>query len=39
LKFTQRGSVTINVEILEEQMRQFVQVSVEDTGCGIAEHD
>jgi signal transduction histidine kinase len=37
LKFTQRGSVVIHVEIIEIEIenKEFLEVSVIDTGIGI----
>jgi len=35
LKFTQRGSVVIHVEIIEIENKEFLEVSVIDTGIGI----
>ena len=39
LKFTETGSVTIRVEISDNQADQFLVVSVIDTGIGIKEQD
>ena len=39
LKFTKKGSVVIRVEIKEKELKKFVQISVIDTGIGIAKKD
>lgn len=39
LKFTEVGSVTINVEITEEGNNQYLKVSVADTGMGIKDEN
>lgn len=39
LKFTERGSVRIEVEIVEVEQEHFLKVSIIDTGVGIKEED
>ena len=39
LKFTDKGSVTIKGEILEEDDERYLQLSVIDTGSGIKKKD
>ena len=39
LKFTKKGKVIIRVEIFEEEEKRYIQISVVDTGIGIAKED
>lgn len=39
LKFTEEGSVTIEVEIIKDNLNHFLKVSIIDTGVGIKEED
>lgn len=39
LKFTERGSVRIEVEIIKIELDHFLKVSIIDTGVGIKEED
>lgn len=40
LKFTpDGGNISLHINMLTENGRQYVNISVEDTGCGIAEED
>lgn len=38
-KFTERGSITTSANLIEENGRKYIQVSVTDTGIGIHEAD
>ena len=39
LKFTNSGSVTVIVEIEQEDSEKYLKISVKDTGIGIPEKD
>ena len=39
MKFTQNGSITIQVEIIQEENQDFLVISVIDTGIGIPYED
>ena len=39
MKFTQNGSITIQVEIISEDNQDFLEISVIDTGIGIPYED
>lgn len=39
LKFTQNGKVMVRVEIIEKEHHRYLQISVVDTGIGIAKED
>jgi signal transduction histidine kinase len=39
LKFTLKGRVVNRVEILEQDSKRYIQISVIDTGIGIAIED
>ena len=39
LKFTQKGSVQVHVKIIEVKKRNYLQISVIDTGIGIKKED
>lgn len=39
IKFTQEGKIQIDVEIIIKENKEFLQVSVIDTGIGIPKQD
>ena len=39
VKFTQKGSVNIIVEIIKRENETYLQIQVVDTGVGIAKKD
>ena len=39
LKFTQRGEVSIKVQIVDEILGKFLKIQVADTGSGIPKED
>ena len=39
IKFTQKGSITIQVEIIQVEDQEYLEISVIDTGIGIPYED